>query len=130
MSPFDWLFPTWSDPLAIAVFVGLRVLANSSLTLLVARVAGSAAVATKILAGGTALSAVVTVSVLRPGGLGLTASYVELLVQVGLLVIAGYAVYSRPTDRRTGLATALVLVVAALLTLATVPLYGEALVAP
>ena len=130
MSPFDWLFPTWSDPFAVTVFVALRVLTNCSLTLLAARVAGSDAAVTRILAAGTALSAVVSVSVLRPGGLGLNASYVERLVQVGLLVVGGYAVYSRPTDRRTTLATAVVLLAAALLALATVPLYGEALVAP
>ena len=127
--PFELLFPGWSNPLAVAGLVAARALCNCALTVLAARSVGRDAALTRAVAAATVISAGMTVLLLRPDGLGYRASFVELLVQVGLLSLAGSAVYANPTARRAAAAVG-VGVVAAALSLFTIPVYGEAFVAP
>ncbi|QCJ46066.1 hypothetical protein [Haloprofundus sp. MHR1] len=126
---FEWLFPGWSNPLGLTAFVGLRILLNVALTVLAARAVGRRAATTVAMAAGTALSAAMVVLLLRPGVLGYTASFVELGVQLAIVVLGGYVAYvDRSTGRRVVTTTALVAALALLLF--TIPLYGEAFVAP
>ncbi|MFB9808235.1 hypothetical protein ACFFQF_25035 [Haladaptatus pallidirubidus] len=74
----------------------------------------------------TVLSAIILV--LR-GVLGLNASYLEFLFQVSFLVLAGYSIHSNPSNVRLRVVGAVSLGTIALL-LITIPLYGEATVAP
>lgn len=125
----ETLFPNWSSPATIAALVALRVGCNGCLVAITARAAGVRTLVTGTVAGLTVFSAVAMVLVLRPGVLGYRASNLELLAQVALLLAASYAVYANPS---TGLivAAAVVLVAATALLLFTIPVYGEAFVAP
>lgn len=129
MTVAEWLFPNWSDPDAIAALVGVRVALNTTLAALVVRAVGRRSSLSAAAVGLTLFSASATVLVLRPGGLGLHASYVELFAQVALIALAGYAVRANPSIGRA-VATAAVVVGAATLLLLMIPVYGEATVAP
>lgn len=126
---FEWLFPTWSDPQALALVVLGRLVLDASLTAIVARTFGRRSAVTAVAAAVTIGSAVTMVLVLRPGTLGTNAANVELLAQLGLLGVAGYAVARTPSAPRIG-AFALVGVAALALWLLSIPIYGEATVAP
>lgn len=126
---FEWLFPNWSNPAAVVALVAARVGVDAALTAAVADAVGRRSLPAVGAATATLLSGVLMVLVLRPGGPGLRASYVELLLQVGLVVVAGYVAYAhRSTARRATVAAAGTGVLALLLV--SVPIYGEALVAP
>ncbi|QLG62187.1 hypothetical protein [Halorarum salinum] len=125
---FEWLFPTWTNPAVLALIVGARTLANGALAVLVARSRSPGTAITGVAAGLALLSTALTVSVLR-GDLGLGASYLEFAVQVALVGLAGVAVRSNPSTGRWR-ATALAAFCAVGLLLITIPLYGEATVAP
>lgn len=124
---FDSVFPGWSNPAGIAALVAGRFLLNASASLLVARTLRSPFPAVAV--GATVCSLVLAVAVLRPGLAGIRASYVEALVQLGLVVIVAYAGYSS-SSRGTAIAAAVVAVLALALLLVSLPLYGEATVAP
>ena len=126
---FHWLFPNWSNPALLAATVGIRILLNCGLVAVVASSTGRTSVPTIYGAIFTPLSAGVTVLILRPGVLGLPASYFDLLGQLVFIVIAGYAVFRNRTRKRL-VAFAVVGSGATLLMLWMVPVYGEALVAP
>lgn len=126
---FHWLFPTWSDPAFLTGVVGVRVLLNLGLVAVASSAAGRRSALTITEAVLTLVSAVLTVLVLRPDALGLSASYVEFVVQLAIVGIAGYAVYSNRSASRP-VAFVLVSLGALALTLLMIPLYGEALVAP
>ncbi|MFW5920082.1 MAG: hypothetical protein ACOCSF_07850 [Halanaeroarchaeum sp.] len=126
-------FSQWNQPAAIALLVGIKIAINASLTLMVSISVGERTFHTVVMGGATALSAVVTVLLLGKGGLwtsdlGQTMSNLELLLQLSILVVAGYVVYSRPSSRRIG--TVLALLGAVSLFLYFIPIYGEAFVAP
>ncbi|QZY00402.1 hypothetical protein [Halobaculum rubrum] len=126
---FEPLFPNWSSPAAVAGLVALLALSNATLVALVATASWGdrrrTALATAVAVGSVAAA----VSVLRVGGLGNAGGNVELLARFMLILVAGRAVVSRPTAVR--LVVGAVAVVGALvLLLVTVPLYGEATVAP
>ncbi|MFC5366899.1 hypothetical protein [Salinirubrum litoreum] len=127
---FDWLFPNWSNPAGIALLLGVRLGCNVALTALVARRLGRRHRRTVAMAAGTLASTVITVLVLRPGGLGLAASRVEFVLQLTLLAVAGYTVAREPRGVRGVLPALGVGLVATFLTLVMVVVYGEALVAP
>jgi hypothetical protein len=78
----DWLFPNWSDPLRITLFLALRLACNLGLTVTVADRVGRRRPRTVAMATGTLASTVLAVLVLRPGVLGVRASFVEVLLQV------------------------------------------------
>ncbi|WP_435116918.1 hypothetical protein [Halolamina sp. C58] len=134
---FDWLFPNWTPAWAVAALVALRLLANLGLTGAVRAAADDAeTVSAAVL---TFTSTVLTVAVFR-GALGQTASYVEFVVQLSLLGIAAVAVargdgrhtftlFGRPTGTARSVA-AVAAVLALSLLLVSIPLYGEATVAP
>ncbi|KTG09146.1 hypothetical protein AUR64_15230 [Haloprofundus marisrubri] len=126
---FEWLFPGWSNPFAMVVFVSLRILLNAALTGLTARSAGRRSPLTLLVGAGTLVSAVMVVLLLRPGGLGYTASFVEFALQLVIVALAGYAVLSTDSKRRR-VTTATTIVGALALLLFSVPIYGEAFVAP
>lgn len=126
---FEALFPNWSNPTLLGVLVGLRALINLGLVLLLwwpepryPRLAAVEAV-------GTVGSLLVALLVLRPGGLGHTASLLDLAVQFGMVALAAYAAGSAPIGARTG-AIALLCLLAVALGLFMIPIYGEATVAP
>lgn len=125
----DWLFPNWSNPFGLTMLVGMRILLNTSLTAIVARAVGLRTSLTAAVGTATVLSTVLMVLVLRPGVLGLRASYVEFFVQIILLILAGYTVYVYSSGTRR-IVTAVLVVGATALLLFTIPLYGEAFVAP
>lgn len=127
---FDWLFPNWSDPTAIVGLLALRLACNVGLTAVVARRVGRRRPRTVAMAVGTLVSTVVTALVLRPDGLGLSASYLEQLLQLVLLLVAGYTVARDPRGVRGVLPALTVGLVALFLGLVMVIVYGEALVAP
>ncbi|WP_224333957.1 hypothetical protein [Haloprofundus halobius] len=126
---FEWLFPGWSNPLAMTVFVGLRVLLNVALTVLTARSVGRRAPSTLLVGVGTLVSAVMMVLLLRPGVLGYSASFVEFALQLLLVALAGYAAFAAGSKQRR-VTTVTIIVGAIALLLFTVPIYGEAFVAP
>lgn len=126
---FDWLFPNWSNPLHLTVLVGMRIIFNGYLTMMVAKAVGLRTLHTAVMGTVTLLSAVSTILLLRQSGLGLNASYVEFLLQVMLIAIAGYVVYSYPSSTRR-IVTAIVFIGAAVLLMVMIPIYGEAFVAP
>ena len=134
---FEWLFPNWTPAWVVAVLVGLRLLGNLGLTAAVRVAADDAAAVTA--AALTLTSTVLMVAVLR-GDLGQTASYVEFLLQLSLLGIAAVAVargdgkrtftlLGRPTATARSVAAVAALLALSLL-LVSIPLYGEATVAP
>lgn len=125
---FEWLFPTWTNPAVLALIVGARALVNATLTTLVAESRGPTAGFTIVAAVFTLLSTAISVPVLR-GDPGLDASYLEFVVQVALVSLAGYVVYSSPSTRRAR-ATILTAFCAIALLIVVIPLYGEATVAP
>lgn len=123
----DSVFPGWSNPARIAGLVVGRFLLNCAVAGLVARVLRSPLAA---VAGAAAVvSLALTVGVLRPGLLGIEASYLEAAVQLGVVGLAlwvGLAADSRALT----LAALLVAVLAVCLLAVSVPIYGEATVAP
>lgn len=125
---FEWLFPHWSTPALLTAIVGARIFTNIVLTMIVAKSTSAMSSFTGAAAVLTALSAVLMVIVLR-GGLGLNASYLEFLLQVTLLVLTGYVIFSTPENGRLKVTVAVSLS-AILLLLIIIPLYGEATVAP
>lgn len=125
---FEWLFPGWTNPHVLALLVGARLLFDAGLTAVVARSLGVRSSATAAAAGASVCSAATTVLVLR-GVFGTHAANVELLVQLGLVVLAGVAA-SRRRATGTLLGFALAAAGALVLGLLAVPLYGEATVAP
>ena len=112
----------------VAAIVGVRGLFNAALTLLVAESSGQTSRFTVVAATLTVLSAGLTAAVLL-GVVGLNASYLEFAAQVLLLALAGYVVYSNPSTGRSR-ATVVVSLLATALLLLTIPVYGDALVAP
>jgi len=134
---FEWLFPNWTPAWAVAAVVALRLLGNLGLT---AAVRGAADDAEAVAAAAlTFTSAFLTIAVLR-GDLGQTASYVEFVVQLSLLGIATVAVargdgtrtfslLGRPTASARSVAAVAAFLALSLLVV-SIPLYGEATVAP
>lgn len=125
----DWLFPNWSDPATVAAVVVLRLLLDVALVAFVARAAGRRSRATVLGAALTLLSAILMVSVLRPGGAGQFGSYLELAFHGVLLGLGGYAAYGERSTRRW-LEFAALAFAALVLLLPAIVLYGEATVAP
>lgn len=125
----EWLFPNWSNPAAIAAVVAVRTLLNAALAGVVAASVGWRSRLTAAAAAVTLGSALVMVLVLRPGVLEHRASLVDLVAQLGLLALGGYAVSRDPTIGRAA-AFAVVALVTLAVGMYTVPLYGEATVAP
>ena len=122
------LFPTWSAPWSLTALVAVRVGVNAVIVLLAVR----AGVSRPVVGGATLatlVSGVLTVAVLRPGGLGLTASHAEQLIQLGLVGLA-VVVAARGSGLVSRLALAGLAAVAVGLGLLFVPIYGEATVAP
>lgn len=126
---FEWLFPNWSSPHVVTALVAVRTLLNTSLTAIVADAVGSESPLTAVAASVTAASAVVMVLVLRPGVLGHRASLAEIVAQLGLVAVAGYAVYANPSTQRV-VAAVLVSVAALAFAVVAIPFYGEATIAP
>lgn len=126
----DWLFPNWSDPLRITLFLALRLACNLGLTATVADRVGRRRPRTVGMATGTLASTVLAVLVLRPGVLGVRASFVEVLLQASLVGVALVTTYQRPNGWWRVAATVGLAAVALLFGLVTIPVYGEALVAP
>lgn len=123
---FDWLFPGWTAPWLLTVLVALRTLCNVGLTAAV-RDASDSTAAVGAAAALTVASTVLTVGVLR-GAFGLTVSHVESLVQLTLLALAAVVVARGDgTGRRRAVVAG---AAAVLLYLFSIPLFGEATVAP
>lgn len=128
-SVFDWLFPNWSTPALVAGVVALRFLLNAGLTSLVAGATGRSSRATVAAGAITVGGAVVAVLVLRGGTLGRSASLVDLLAQLALIGLGGYATYGHRSRGRV-LAYAVLGLATLAVGLYTIPLYGESTVAP
>jgi hypothetical protein len=123
------IFPTWSNPWAVTALVIARTILNLSLTALIAISAGTQTWFTEVAGGVTVGSTAVMIQAIRPGPLGDRASSVELLVQLGLLALAGYAIYINFTTIL--FASFLVVAVLALVFWwGAVVTYGEAFHAP
>lgn len=125
---FDWLFPGWTAPGLLALVVTLRTLCNVGLTAAMWDASGSRLA---VAAGGalTVASTVLTVGVLR-GAFGLTVSHVESLLQVTLLVLAGVVIARGEASNRWRNRALVAGLAAVLLYLFSIPLFGEATVAP
>jgi hypothetical protein len=125
---FDWLFPNWTSPALLTLLVALRTLCNLALTASIRDATGSLLA---VVAGGalTVASTVLSVGVLR-GAFGITVSHVESLVQLTLLVLAAVAVLRGDASDRSRNGVILAGAAAVLLYLFSIPLFGEATVAP
>ena len=125
---FDWLFPGWTAPGLLALIVALRALCNAGLTASMWDASGSrlAAVAGGVL---TAASTVLTVGVLR-GAFGITVSHVESLLQLTLLVLAVAVVARGDGSKRWRNRAVVAGGGAVVLYVFSIPLFGEATVAP
>ena len=125
---FDWLFPNWSAPEILTLIVALRTLWNVVLTLSIREAAESLP---PVVASGalTAASTVLTVGVLR-GTFGITVSHVESLVQLTLLLLAVVAVRRGDASSRARNGVIIGGTAAVVLYLLSIPLFGEATVAP
>ncbi len=125
---FDWLFPNWTSPAFLTLLVALRTLCNLGLTASIRDATGSVLA---VAAGGalTVASTVLTVGVLR-GAFGITVSHGESLVQLTLLVLAAVVVLRGEADSRARNLAILAGTAAVLLYLVSIPLFGEATVAP
>ena len=126
---FEPLFPNWSTPTTLVIILSLRLGFNILAVALTASIVGPRSPFTSILALCTICSIIIAVLALRPGTLGLRSSYVELSIQLGILVATAYVVANAPTIPRLLLLT-LVLAGSIALGLIMIPLYGEAFVAP
>ena len=123
------LFPGWSNPIQLTVLVGMRFIFNVYLTIMMAKAVGSRTLHTAVMGAITVVSAALTILLLRQSGLGISASYVEFLLQVVLIAIAGYVVYTYPSGTRR-IVTAVVFLGTVVLLIVMIPIYGEAFVAP
>jgi hypothetical protein len=125
---FDWLFPNWTSPGTLALLVALRTFCNLVLT---ASIRDASDSVLPVTAGGTltVASTVLTVGVLR-GTFGITVSHVESLVQLALLVLAAVVVLRGDASDRSRNGAILAGAAAVLLSLVSIPLFGEATVAP
>lgn len=125
---FEWLFPGWTAPGLLALVVTLRTLCNLGLT---ASMWDASDSTLAVLAGGslTVASGVLTVGVLR-GAFGLAVSHGESIVQLTLLVLAAVVVARGGGSKRGRNLALLAGVGAVLLYLVSIPLFGEATVAP
>ena len=106
-----------------------RSLFNIGITVLIGTSAGFRSILTGIAATGTVVVPVMMILLLRPGVLGYSASNVELLIQVLLILIAVYAVYLDPSVDRV-IAGGITVTGAVALGLFMIVIYGEAFVAP
>lgn len=123
----ELLFPGWSNPLGLVALVASRFVVNVSVSALAVRTLPSPTPLVAV--GATVLSLVLTVGVLRPGLLGLQASYLEAVVQLTLVAVAVYAGYTSSSRTLTVLGAVTAILALALLAV-SVPIYGEATVAP
>ena len=125
---FDWLFPNWTAPEIVTLLVALRALWNVVLTLSIREAAESLP---PVVAAGalTVASTVLTVGVLR-GDFGITVSRVESLVQLTLLALAVVVVRRGDGSRRARNGVIAGGTAAVVLYLLSIPLFGEATVAP
>ncbi len=122
---FEWFTQQFSTPRGVAVVLGARFLTNFLYAGLVVTALGARSrlgVVSVVLA---VVSVAVTLLVLYPGGLPNTAGYVDVLIHFTLPVIAGYAVYTNPSDRRWIVFGVLVLLTLFLFT-SLLLLYGDA----
>ncbi|MFY4812589.1 hypothetical protein ACOJIV_07725 [Haloarcula sp. AONF1] len=125
---FEWLFPNWSNPLTITALVSVRIFLNVYLTVAVSEIVGRRTAYTATMGTATFLFGVLTILLLRPNGLALGLPYVESVLQVVLIAIAGYVVYSSPWKVRR-IVTVLAIVSATALLVIMIPVYGERFVA-
>lgn len=127
---FESLFPNWSNPAAIAGFVALRFALHCGLVAVVARAVGVRSLPTAAAALLTVGSVAIMVSTLSPGGLGHAATYVEHGATIALLLLAGGALVAGDRSLPVAGGGVILLALALLAGLYTIPLYGEAFVAP
>lgn len=123
----DSVFPGWSNPLGIAALVTARFVVNCSVSGLAARTFRSSVAALAV--AGAVLSLLLMIGVLRPGLLGIRASYLEAAVQLGLVLLAVTTAVVSDSRGFTVAAAALALLGLGLLAV-SLPIYGEATVAP
>jgi hypothetical protein len=123
------LFLGWSNLIQLTVLVGMKFIFNVYLTIMVAKAVGSRTLHTAVMGAITVVSAALTILLLRQSGLGISASYAEFLLQVVVIAIAGYVVYTYPSSTRR-IVTAVVFLGTVVLLIIMIPIYGEAFVAP
>lgn len=119
------LLPGWSNPVGLLALVAVRLVVNLAVGLLAVRRFGSVGL---LAVGAAVASTAITLAVLRPGGLGLAASRLEALLQLGLIVLAGSLAVR--ADRRLAVFCVVLALVALALLAVSLPIYGEATVAP
>jgi len=107
----------------------MRFIFNVYLTIMMAKAVGSRTLHTAVMGAITVVSAALTILLLRQSGLGISASYAEFLLQVVVIAIAGYVVYTYPSSTRR-IVTAVVFLGTVVLLIIMIPIYGEAFVAP
>lgn len=125
---FDWLFPGWTGAGLLTLVVALRTLCNA---VLAASMWDATRSRLPVAAGGalTVASTVLTVGVLR-GAFGLRVSHFEGLLQLTLLVLAAVVVARGHGSKRGRNWAVLAGAGAVVLYLFSIPLFGEATVAP
>ncbi|ELZ93001.1 hypothetical protein C440_11896 [Haloferax mucosum ATCC BAA-1512] len=121
---FDWFARRFTDPAAVAFVLGLRFLSYALYVALTAAAVGVRSRLTALNGGLAVVSVALTVLILHPDGLPLAASYADILIHVAVPAIAGYAVFSNPSeDRWVGFS--LLLVTSLFFLTLLVVLYGE-----
>ncbi|AFK20570.1 hypothetical protein E6P09_12280 [Haloferax mediterranei ATCC 33500] len=121
---FEWFTNQFSDPVAVALVLGARFLSYFLYSGLAAAAVGLRSRLTLLSSGLSVLSVLLTVLILHPAGLPNAASYLDILIHFTLPVLAGYAVYSNPTNKRW-LSFSLLLVSTFFFLTLLLVLYGE-----
>lgn len=129
MTVAEWLFPGWASPTAIAGFVAVRMLCSAGLVGVIAAIRGRQAPLTAAAAATALLAAGLLIAVLR-GTAGQAASFLEVGLQLLLVAVTGTLAATETTSRRIRIGAVVGILVTLVLLAASVPLYGEATVAP
>ncbi|RYJ08381.1 hypothetical protein ELS19_17700 [Halogeometricum borinquense] len=97
---FEWFSKQFTNPEIVALVLGARFLSYFLYAALTAAAVGVQSRVTVLSLGLSVLSVVLTVLTLHPSGLPNSASYIDILIHFTLPVVAGYAVYVQPSNRR------------------------------
>ncbi|WP_435130266.1 hypothetical protein [Halobaculum sp. D14] len=96
----EWFSEQFTNPVTSGLVLGLRFLSYFFYSALVAVSAGLRARLTAFSVVLSVLSVLLTMLVIHPDGFPDMFSYVDILIHLTFPVLAGYAVYSNPSNRR------------------------------
>ncbi|CQR52504.1 hypothetical protein [Haloferax massiliensis] len=96
----DWFTSQYTNPLSVAIILGLRFLSYFLYSGLVAAARGIKSKFTMISFSFAILSIAITFSVIHPDGVSKDFALIDFLLHFSFPIIAGYAVSSNPSNTR------------------------------